>query len=346
MSRKTWLATSAALATAGIAATVLRRRACMDMRGKVVLITGGSHGLGLALARRFAQEGAKIALCARSEEELRRAREDVASRGAEVFTATCDVSDRLQVEAVVTATLDRFRRIDVLVNNAGIIHVGPVDAMTIEDFEQAMGVMFWGTVYATMAVLPHMRGRRDQRIVNITSIGAKVSVPHLLPYSCAKFAAAAFSEGMRAELSGTGVKVVTIAPGLMRTGSYLNALFKGAEAGEAGWFSVSSSLPGISMSAEKAAEQIVSAARSGRPERVLGVPAKLLAQFHELFPSATAGILGLVSRALPHGGRRSELGSESPLLQKEWLRFLTTLGRYVAEDLLQPGTPNGSAGRA
>ena len=338
MSRKTWLVASAAVAAAGVTATVWRRRAGMDMHGKVVLITGGSHGLGLALARRFAQENAKLVLCARSQEELDRAAEDVARSGAEVFTIACDVSDRLQVEALVTAALDHFSRIDVLVNNAGIIHVGPIDAMTIEDFEEAMGVMFWGTVYSTMAVLPHMRGRSDRRIVNITSIGAKVSVPHLLPYSCAKFAAAAFSEGMRAELSGTGVKVVTVAPGLMRTGSYLNALFKGAEEGEAGWFSVNSSLPGLSMSADKAAEQIISATRSGRPERILSTPANLLAQFHGLFPNATADLLGLVSRALPHGGRRSERGSESPLLQKKWLRVLTTLGRHAAEEYLQPGT--------
>jgi len=147
----------------------------MDLHDKVVLITGGSHGLGLALARRFAQEDTKLVLCARSKEKLDRAAEDLARTGAEVFTAACDVSDRLQVEALVTAALDHFSRIDVLVNNAGIIHVGPIDATTIEDFEEAMRVMFWGTVCTTMAVLPHMRGR-ERRIVNITSIGAKVSV--------------------------------------------------------------------------------------------------------------------------------------------------------------------------
>ena len=337
MNRNRWLVSSAALAAA-VTATAWRRRSTMDLHGKVVLITGGSHGLGLALARTFAREGAKLVLCARSQEELERAAKDVAMNGVEVFTATCDVSNRQQVEALVTAALDRFGRIDVLVNNAGIIHVGPIETMTIEDFEEAMGVMFWGTVYSTMAVLPHMRGRSHQRIVNITSIGAKVSVPHLVPYSCAKFAAAAFSEGMRAELSGSGVKVVTIAPGLMRTGSYLNALFKGAEEGEAGWFSISSSLPGLSMSAERAAEQIVSATRRGRPERILSTPANLLAQFHGLFPNATADLLGLVSRVLPHGGRRSERGSESPMLQKKWLRVLTTLGRHAAEEFLQPGT--------
>jgi len=223
-----------------------------------------------------------------------------------------------------------------LVNNAGTIQVGPIHTMTIEDFENAMDVMFWGTVYTTLAALPHMRQRGSGRIVNITSIGAKVSVPHLVPYSCAKFAAAAFSEGMRAELHGTGVKVVTIAPGLMRTGSYLNAVFKGAEQGEAAWFSVSASMPGISMSARRAADQIISATRTGRAERILSLPANLLARFHGIFPGITSEILGLVNHTLPSGSSKVERGAESPVLQRIVPFFLTKLGRDAAKEFLQP----------
>src|SRR5437763_6066124 len=109
---------------------------------------------------------------------------------------------------MVDEVAKRFGRIDVLVNNAGIIQVGPVENMTITDFENAMAVMFWGPVYATLATLPYMRQHGDGRIVNITSIGGKVSVPHLVPYSCAKFAAVALSEGLRAELASTGIRVV------------------------------------------------------------------------------------------------------------------------------------------
>jgi short-subunit dehydrogenase len=198
--------------------------------------------------------------------------------------------------------------------------------------------MFWGPVYATLAVLPHMRRQGEGRIVNITSVGGKVSVPHLVPYSCAKFAAAAFSEGMRAELQGTGIKVVTIAPGLMRTGSYLNALFKGSEPEEATWFSLGSSLPGVSMSANRAAGQIVAATSQGCAERILSVPANLVARFHGVFPGLTADILGLVNRALPNGGPGARRGSEIPALQRGWLRALTTLGRKAAEEFLQPST--------
>ncbi|MFN7994848.1 MAG: SDR family oxidoreductase [Bryobacteraceae bacterium] len=335
MRRKMIILTSAAAAT-GIAAALLRRKAQPDLSGKVVLITGGSRGLGLALARGFAARGASLALCARSDEELQSAKRDLEQFGAETLTLVCDVSHREQVEHMVDATLRHFGRLDVLVNNAGLIRVGPIHTMTIEDFENAMDVMFWGTVYSTLAVLPHMRSRGAGRIVNITSVGAKVSVPHLVPYSCAKFAAAAFSEGMRSELSGTGVKVVTIAPGLMRTGSYLNAVFKGAEEGEAVWFSAGASIPGISISAKRAARQIIEATVSGSPERILSTPANLLARFHGLFPGVTVDLLGLVNRLLPSGSREVERGAESPALKTVWARALTTLGRRAAKQYLQP----------
>ena len=251
--------------------------------------------------------------------------------GADVLTVPCDVSDRAQVERLVETAVQRFGRLDVVVNNAGTIQVGPIQAMAVEDFERAMDVMFWGAVYTTLAALPHLRQQEQARVVNITSVGAKVSVPHLVPYSCAKFAAVAFSEGIRAELQGTGVKVVTIAPGLMRTGSYLNALFKGDQAGEAAWFSVSASLPGISMSAERAACQIIEATRSGRGERILSTPANLLARLHGLFPETTVDILGLVNRLLPSGsGNDMARGADIPALQSRWLRILTTLGRRAA----------------
>jgi short-subunit dehydrogenase len=191
-------------------------------------------------------------------------------------------------------------------------------------------------VYATLAVLPHFRARNCGRVVNITSIGGKVSVPHLVPYCCAKFAAVAFSEGLRAELSHTGVKVVTIAPGLMRTGSFVNAVFKGAERGEAAWFSASASLPGMSMSAKRAARQIVAAVEQGRSERILSTPANVVARLHGLFPEASVAVLGLVNRLLPSGVERVEQGRDSAVLQTPWMRTLTMLGRQATEEYLQP----------
>ena len=129
-----------------------------------------------------------------------------------------------------------------------------------------MATNFWGMLYPTLALLPEMRARRSGRIVNITSIGGKLGIPHLLPYSASKFAAVGFSQGLRAELAGDGIKVVTVCPGLMRTGSPRNAIFRGQHRSEYAWFSISDALPGLSISAESAARRIVAACRRGDAE--------------------------------------------------------------------------------
>lgn len=214
-----------------------------DLSGKTVLITGGSRGLGLVMARELLREGARLAICARDEAELERARTDLVRRGADVLALPCDVTNQEQVNEMVRVVRDRFGQIDVLINNAGAIAVGPMEVMTLEDYEAAMKIHFWAPLYTTLAVLPEMRQRHEGRIVNISSIGGKISTPHLLPYSASKFALTGFSEGLRAELASYGIVVTTICPGLMRTGSPYNAIFKGQHRAEYTWFSLSDSLP-------------------------------------------------------------------------------------------------------
>ncbi len=288
---------AAGLALAGREAWARLRAENLD--GQVALITGGSRGLGLALAREFARQGCRLALCARDPEELQQAQASLADTGAEIFTVPCDVREQESVNDMVAAVTARYGQIDILVNNAGIIQVGPVQNMTASDFADALQSDFWGTLYPVLAVLPQMQQRRAGRIVNVTSIGGKISVPHLLPYSCAKFAATGLSVGLRAELARDGITVTTIAPGLLRTGSFLHALFKGHQGGEYAWFSVSDNLPGGSVPAENAARQVVQATRRGEAERVLGLPFYLAARFAGLFPGLTADLAGWANRILP-----------------------------------------------
>ena len=279
----------------------LQRHREADLSGQVVLITGGSRGLGLLLASEFADAGCRLVICARDPQELNAARAELAARGAPVLAEQCDVAEREQVERLIERATEHFGRVDVLVNNAGIIQVGPLEAMTPEDFEQALAVNFLGSVYTTLAVLPQMRARGEGRIVNITSVGGKVAVPHLLPYDCAKFALVGFSEGLRAELAKDGIAVTTIVPGLMRTGSPPNALFKGNQEKEWSWFSVGDATPLSAMSAERAARRIVEATRRGEAEVTLSWQAKLLRLAHDLLPGTTADLLGVVNRLLPEG---------------------------------------------
>jgi NAD(P)-dependent dehydrogenase (short-subunit alcohol dehydrogenase family) len=301
-----------------------------DFRGKVVLITGGSRGLGLVLARQFASEGAKVAICARDMEEIHRAIEDLAGRGTEILGVACDVTSQEDVSRMVAEVVERFGGVDVLVNNAGTIAVGPVETMTVADYEEAMKTHFYGPLYATLAVLPHLRERGGGRIVNVSSIGGKIAVPHLVPYSASKFALVGFSEGLRAELQKDNIFVTTVCPGLMRTGSPRNAFFKGQHRKEYTWFHVSDAIPGSSMCAMRAARQIVNACRYGRAEIVLSIQAKAAATLFALFPGISTQIAGMLNQfVLPAPGGIGEMRargheSETPLT-KSWLTRLSRL---------------------
>ena len=273
-----------------------------DFKDKTVLITGGSRGLGLVMAREFANEGARLAICARDEEELQQARLDLEKFGVDVLTVPCDVTNRESVNKMIATVNSQFGTIDVLINNAGVIQVGPIEVMTPEDFEQAMQAHFWGPLNTIMAVLPSMREKKAGRIVNISSIGGKVSVPHLVPYSASKFALVGLSKGLRAELVKDGIFVTTVCPGLMRTGSPRNADFKGKHRFEYAWFSISDALPLLTVSAENAARQVVAACRQGRAELVISIPAKVAVTFDALFPELTSQMLALTNRFLPAPG--------------------------------------------
>ncbi|MGE3908811.1 MAG: SDR family NAD(P)-dependent oxidoreductase [Chloroflexota bacterium] len=319
-----------------LAARELRRRLVpVDLTGQIALVTGGSRGLGLLVARELSRAGCKVAICARDADELERARAELARYGGRIETIVCDVADQLQVRRMIEQVTARFGQIDILVNNAGVIQVGPLENQTVDDFQMAMDVMYWGVVYPTLAVLPQMRDRRSGRIVNVTSIGGKMAVPHLLPYSSAKFAAVGFSEGLAAEVAKAGITVTTIVPGLMRTGSHLHALMKGRQAAEYGWFSLGASLPLVSLDAEHAAEQIVLAIRRGEAVRCLGITATLAARFHGVFPGTTVELLGLVNRLLPGPAPRPSgvvPGYQArERLDSDTVDGATTLGMQAAE---------------
>ncbi len=220
-------------------------------------------------------------------------------------------------------------------NNAGIIQVGPAETMSLDDFRAQLAATFWGTVHASLAVLPGMRARREGRIVNITSIGGKIAVPHLLPYSAAKFAAVGFSEGLHAEVAKDGVRVVTVAPGLMRTGSFGQGLFKGQREKEMDWFSLGSTLPLVSMDAERAARRIVRATERGEAFVTLGLPFKAARLFHGIFPGLTADLAGVVARFLPGpGGAGPEQRAEKGFRHRGAVSrsFLTVLGERAARE--------------
>lgn len=193
---------------AGVGAFLAYRmlRPRYSFRDRHVVITGGSRGLGLVLARQFAAAGARITICSRDSHELARAIAELHEGGTHVAAVECDVADRSRVREFLAIARQRNGPIDVLVNNAGVIQVGPFESMLEADYEESLRVHFWASLYASLEVIPEMKARGCGRIVNIASIGGKIAVPHLLPYTVGKFALVGFSNGLREEVARHGIQ--------------------------------------------------------------------------------------------------------------------------------------------
>jgi NAD(P)-dependent dehydrogenase (short-subunit alcohol dehydrogenase family) len=265
----------------------------------VVLITGGSRGLGLAIASRFAHNPVRLVLASRNMEELQQAQATLLAQHPHLqpddfHLVAADLSRPEECDRLVSEAITRFSRIDVLINNAGIIDVGPIESQSLEAFEKTMQINFFAALYTTWAALPHLRkqtplpnarpANRRASIANIASIGGKIAIPHMLPYSAAKFALVGFSEGLHAELRHKGIRVTTVCPGLMRTGGESHAHFVGNVDAEKRWFNFAAKTPGVAVTANHAANRIYHAVVCGRAVITISPQAWLAAHFAPLSP--------------------------------------------------------------
>lgn len=306
ITRRTAGSSAALVAAAGLVFAIARRPKANSeaaLRGKVVLITGGSRGLGFAIALELASKGARLVLTSRHLHELEAAKARLLAvcnvMPEDVLVKAADISVATEIREVITEATNYFGQIDVVVNNAGIILVGPLESQTLDSFQQAMNINFYGALHTTLAVLPQMLARGDGALVNIASIGGKVAFPHLLPYVASKFALTGWSQGLRAELSGKGIHVTTVTPGVMRTGSHIQARFTGDAKKEYRWFGAAASFPGTATHATAAAKKIVTALASGTAEISIGMQAIAAARLANLAPEWTAAMLSLADRWLP-----------------------------------------------
>jgi NAD(P)-dependent dehydrogenase (short-subunit alcohol dehydrogenase family) len=326
-----------------VAATLLARRneraARRDaafFRDKHVLVTGGSRGLGFVLVGRLLAAGSRVTICGRDQHAIDSALASYARYPSAIFGVACDVRDSSACAELVHAAEQRYGTIDVLINNAGIIEVGPFDDLTDADFTSAMDTHFWAPLHTMRAVLGSMRGRRNGRIANVASVGGIVGVPHLAAYSASKFAQIGLTQAVAAEVAGSGVKITSVIPGLMLTGSPDHARFKGRHRAEYAWFTLSDANPLISTPANRAAKRILRAIRRGDAEVIIGWTAGLASRLHALAPTTTARVLALAATALPRPGgigADSRTGAQS---QSGWTQnALTALNRSAMRDANQ-----------
>ncbi len=254
----------------------------MKLSNQVAVITGASEGIGAAIARRFAGDGARVVLAARSEEKLKALAEELGSERA--LAVPTDVTDAEQVKRLMARTREHFGGLDILVNNAGVGLYASVAEMAWADFEQMWKVNFFGVVRCIREALPDLRERRGM-VVNISSVAGKLAIPYLTGYCASKFALNAFSTGLRMELAQAGVRVVVVCPGTVRTPFHQSA-FRSNRLPEV---FAQRSRGGIS--AERVAVATLRAVVRGRREVVVPWRLRLAVGFRNLLPAFADGIL-------------------------------------------------------
>lgn len=319
--------TAAGVAGVALARMLTHKHRSIDLSQKVVLITGGSRGLGLEIARLMVKEGAKVAICARDKNELKKAKEDLdelaSSYGTDgVYTVACDLTDNEQLQHMVGRVRKHFGAIEILINNAGVIQIAPAEEMEKKEYEEAMNIHFWAPYNLMQAVLPEMKKNREGRIVNIASLAGKVVVPHLAPYAASKHALVGLSESLHAEMQKYNIYITTVCPGLMRTGSVRQMVHKGQHRKEHGLAHILASQPLTSMDAKKAAESIVSACRHGETSLIIPLQAKAVTAANGLFPGLVADVMGLLNRILPDPGGIGQKRAKGANSKSDWVPAL------------------------
>ena len=188
------------------------------LHGKVAIVTGASAGIGQATARSLAAEGATVVITARRLERLETLREEISAAGGTVLAVAADVTSQAEVEAVIAATLDAFGRIDVLVNNAGIMRIAPIQENRIDDWRRMVDVNVNGVLNYLGCVLPTMLEQSSGHIVNVGSVAGRRPFPGAAVYSATKFALRSLSWGLHLELGNAhGIRVTDIQPGYVST---------------------------------------------------------------------------------------------------------------------------------
>ena len=231
----------------------------MNFKNKVIVITGASSGIGEASVIEFAKKGANIVLVARRKEKLLEVEKKISKYNIKSLTCPCDVSQKSQVKQISEKVLDKFGRIDVLVNNAGFVIYGKVNDLSVEEIESQMETNYFGMVYCIKNFLPIMLEQNFGHIVNVASVGASFGVPGIASYCATKFAMLGFSEGLKHELHGTGIGVTVVSPIMVRTSLFDHPSFE----------NFTKHATGISLSPETVAKAVVKAANSKRLEIVV-----------------------------------------------------------------------------
>ena len=253
----------------------------MDFENKVVLITGASSGIGKQTAIEFAKLGSNIILVARRKNKLEQVENELKQFNITTLVCACDVSKKDQVEKMSKIVLEKFNSIDILVNNAGFAIYGSVYDLSINDIESQMETNYFGMIYCTKRFLPLMLEKKSGHIVNVASVAASFGLPGIASYCASKFAMLGFSEGLKHELSGTGVGITVVSPIMVKTDFFEHPSFEKMP-----------KYSPTSLNSKTVAKAIVKASNSSRLEIITPSIVRIAVWLKHTFPYFINPILG------------------------------------------------------
>jgi hypothetical protein len=253
----------------------------MDFKNKVVLITGASSGIGKQTAIEFAKLGSNIILVARRKNKLEQVENELKKFNVNTLVCTCDVSKKDQVEKMSKIVLEKFNSIDILVNNAGFAIYGSVYDLSINDIESQMETNYFGMIYCTKNFLPLMLEKKSGHIVNVASVAASFGLPGIASYCASKFAMLGFSEGLKHELSGTGVGITVVSPIMVKTDFFDHPSFEKMP-----------KYSPTSLNSKTVAKAIIKASNSSRLEIITPSIVRIAVWLKHTFPYFINPILG------------------------------------------------------
>jgi short-subunit dehydrogenase len=273
------------------------------MRDKVIIITGGSSGIGKALAARFGAEGAKLVITGRKKDPLESAADELRSYGVSVLTVVADAGVEADCARVVETAIKEYGRIDILINNAGISMRALFEDLQIEVFRKVMEVNFFGLIYITKYALPHLV-RSQGSIVGISSVNGKRATPARSAYSASKFAMIGFLESLRSEVMDRGVHVLTVCPGFTASNIRRSALTANGK--------VTGETPldeSEMMSAEEVADNVYQAVLRRKRDVILTLQGKLAVWLNVFFPRwMDRKTLQFIQKEEQHARNRNGIG--------------------------------------
>lgn len=188
-----------------------------NIKEKVVVITGASSGLGEATARLLSSEGATVVLAARRADRIEALANELKNQGGEALAVATDVTDRQQVKALVDKAVDTYGRIDVMLNNAGLMPLAPLEKLKTDEWDQMIDVNIKGVLYGIAAALPHMKQQKGGHFINVSSVYGHKLGPDATVYCATKHAVRALSEGLRQEVKPYNIRTTIISPGAVAT---------------------------------------------------------------------------------------------------------------------------------